>query len=322
MKRAVRDYNLPGNPVKAIDKPSQRREREPVLVTVAQVEAMRVWCLGRDDLRSATLISLLAYAGPRPESEALPLPWAAVRRRTILFRATKRGVPYERATRLFEPLAQDLELWRAEHGSSPDSAPVIPNGRGRFWTEHDWDNWRSRTFRSAAKAAGLPAGKGDGPALIRPRDLRSSFATLLIYEGQPPQYVADQLGNSPGTWLRDYARVWEDFDPSQRVSAETQIERIRARSDRAATEPSSTPDQRARRPRRRQRVSQVFHGASAETAGDDESPGNTGSPEALCRTRTDDPFLTIVSRGRNGRTLAVTVDVNVPANGQVVGFGP
>ena len=29
MKRAVRDYNLPGNPVKQIDKPSQRREREP-----------------------------------------------------------------------------------------------------------------------------------------------------------------------------------------------------------------------------------------------------------------------------------------------------
>ena len=86
-------------------------------------------------------------------------------------------------------------------GDPPRRAPVVPNGRGRFWTEHDWDNWRSRTFRSAAKAAGLPAGKDDGPARVRPRDLRSSFATLLIYEGQPPQYVADQLGNSPGTLL-------------------------------------------------------------------------------------------------------------------------
>src|SRR3954464_7685156 len=100
MKRAVRDYNLPGNPVKQVDKPSQRREREPVLVTVEQVEAMRGWCLNRGDRRSATLISLLAYAGPRPESEALPLRWKAIRHRTILFRATKRGVAYERATRL------------------------------------------------------------------------------------------------------------------------------------------------------------------------------------------------------------------------------
>ena len=37
MKRAVRDYNLSGNPVKQVDKPSQRREREPILITVEQV---------------------------------------------------------------------------------------------------------------------------------------------------------------------------------------------------------------------------------------------------------------------------------------------
>ena len=105
--------------------------------------------------------------------------------------------------------------------------PVITNSRGNAWTEYDWDNWRSRTFRASAKAAGLRAGTGDGARRVRPRDLRSSFATLLIYEGQPPQYVADQLGNSPATLLRDYARVWEDFDPSQRVSAELQITRAR-----------------------------------------------------------------------------------------------
>src|SRR3954449_6746412 len=133
MKRAVRDYNLPGNPVKQIDKPSQRRERDPVLVTVEQVEAMRLWCLGRKDLRSATLISLLAYAGPRPESEALPLRWSAVRRRTILFRASKRGAPYERATRLLAPLAGDLRTWRATCGQPPDAAPVIPNAHGDQW---------------------------------------------------------------------------------------------------------------------------------------------------------------------------------------------
>ena len=42
MKRALSDYNPSGNPVKQIDKPSQRREREPVLITVGQVEAMRL----------------------------------------------------------------------------------------------------------------------------------------------------------------------------------------------------------------------------------------------------------------------------------------
>jgi integrase len=104
---------------------------------------------------------------------------------------------------------------------------VIPTHDGRHWGEHDWDNWRGRAFRAAAAAAGLPAAKEDGPRRVRPRDLRSSFATLLIYEGQPPQYVAEQLGHSAATLLRDYARVWQEFDPARRISAEEQIRRAR-----------------------------------------------------------------------------------------------
>jgi hypothetical protein len=99
---------------------------------------------------------------------------------------------------------------------------VIPSSRGKPWADHDWDNWRARTFRAAAKSAGLRVEKSDGARRVRQRDLRLSFATLLIYEGQPPQYVAEQLGHCAATLLRDYGRVWEDFDPSQRVSAEEQ----------------------------------------------------------------------------------------------------
>lgn len=234
MKRAVRDFNLPSNPVKQIDKPSQRREREPLLVSVEQVETMRLYFRAHDDLRSATLLSLLAYAGPRPESEALPLRRSEVRRHTILFRATKRGVAGERATRLLAPLRDDLAEWRKASGNPASGAPVIPNRRGKPWSDYDWDNWRERGFRPAARAAGLPAGDADGSKRVRPRDLRSSFATLLIYEGQPPQYVAEQLGHSAATLLRDYARVWQDFDPSQRMSAEEQITRVRTRLQRAS----------------------------------------------------------------------------------------
>jgi hypothetical protein len=111
---------------------------------------MRAWCLAREDLRSATLLSLLAYAGPRPESEALPLRWEAIRKRTILFRATKRGVAHERATRLLAPLAADLDKWRKASGSPPDSGVVIPNRTKEPWADYDWDNWRERTFRPAA----------------------------------------------------------------------------------------------------------------------------------------------------------------------------
>jgi integrase len=153
-----------------------------------------------------------------------------VRTRTILFRATKRGVVYERATRLLRPLASDLKAWRKASGNPSDDALVIPSRGGRQWADYDWDNWRDRTFRAAAEAAGLPATDSHGIKRARPRDLRSSLATLLIYEGQPPQYVASQLGNSPATLLRDYARVWEDFDPAQRISAEDHIARARRRA--------------------------------------------------------------------------------------------
>lgn len=102
-----------------------------------------MWCLRRDDLRSATLLSLLAYAGPRPESEALPVRWSAVRTRTIPFRATKRGAVYERPTRLLRPLASDLKAWRKASGNPAENELVIANRAGEPWADYDWDNWRS-----------------------------------------------------------------------------------------------------------------------------------------------------------------------------------
>lgn len=128
-----------------------------------------------------------------------------------------------------QPLASDLKAWRKASGNPGEHDLVIGNRAGEPWADYDWDNWRERTFRPAAAAAGLPAAADDGANRVRPRDLRSSFATLLIYEGQPPQYVASELGNSPATLLRDYARLWEDFDPSQRISAEEHVTRARRR---------------------------------------------------------------------------------------------
>ena len=45
-------------------------------------------------------MSLLAYSGPRPESEALPLEWWQIGERTITYRATKGGRVKPRRTRL------------------------------------------------------------------------------------------------------------------------------------------------------------------------------------------------------------------------------
>lgn len=58
----------------------------------------------------------------------------------------------------------------------------------------------------------------------------TTVSTLAVLQGVMKRAVrASQLGNSPATLLRDYARLWEDFDPGQRVGAEDHIARARRR---------------------------------------------------------------------------------------------
>jgi integrase len=247
LKRALIDGEIRANPVAQVSKPSQRRTREPRKIEPVYVERMRLWLLERGQRGEATLVSLLAYAGPRPESEAITLTWPQVRRRTLLIRASKKKGA-ERTVRLLEPLAEDLAGWRrhvaAQLGAVPAAGLVFPfsdghaAARGHAWSGDDWDNWRTDVFRPAAVAAGLPAdaqrritrrGKTRLVATtsVRPRDLRGSFATLLIYDGQTVTEVAEQLGHSAQQCLRDYAGVFDEYTSEDRVSADDAIRRAR-----------------------------------------------------------------------------------------------
>lgn len=217
LRHAEVDGAIRTNPVRVIRKPSQRRERQPVLISPAQVEYIRHRLLARHDLRSATLVSVLAYAGLRPESEAITLTWRQVRARSILVRDTKRGK--ERSVRLLDALAADLAAWRR---TQPRTRLVFPTSSGSAWEPHTWKNWQRRTFRPLAHAAGLPDG-------VRARDLRGSFATLLIFEGRNIAEVARQLGHGPEIALRDYITVIDEYDPANPVPADDQINTARGR---------------------------------------------------------------------------------------------
>jgi site-specific recombinase XerD len=220
LKRAERDREIDRNPIPLVAKPRQQPRRAPRPIAPYVVERIRALMLkppvrrdkrgrripARDPVLRAMdgiLVSLLAYSGPRPESEALPLTFEQIGRRTITFRATKSGVVVERETRLLEPLARDLRRWRLRCPPTSDGL-VFPSSSGTRWTGVDWDNWRERIFQPAAAAVGLPPD-------TRPRDLRGSFASLLIYEGVDVVELAPELGHSPTTCLRYYARVFEEF---------------------------------------------------------------------------------------------------------------
>jgi integrase len=207
--RAVIDGLVERNPVAVVRKPSQRRKRQPDLVTPETVERIRAALEERD----ATLVSLLAYAGLRPESEAVTLTWGQVGKRSLRIHASKTG--RERHVRLLAPLAEDLAAWRTACGSPSEGTLLFPRGKGA-WDQNAWKNWLRRVYRPAAIRAGLDQ-------TTRPRDLRGSFASLLIWEGQTVVEVAQQLGHSAEMCLRNYAGVFAEFSIDDRVSAEQAI---------------------------------------------------------------------------------------------------
>jgi len=77
--------------------------------------------------------------------------------------------------RLLAPLAQDLAECRLGATRSGDNALVFPGHDGRPWSVTAYKNWRHRTFDPAAAAAGVVG--------ARPYDLRHSFVSLPIAEG-------------------------------------------------------------------------------------------------------------------------------------------
>jgi len=123
LKRAVIDGELRANPVAAVSKPRQRRARDPRAIEPVYVERMRLWLAERGRVGDAALISLLAYAGPRPESEGVTLTWQQLRRRTLVIRASKRHGK-ERTVRLLAGRGPG-RLAAARHRRAPPSRRLV-----------------------------------------------------------------------------------------------------------------------------------------------------------------------------------------------------
>src|ERR687892_579720 len=104
----------------------------------------------------------------------------------------------------------------------PIAPAQVEQLRQHLLAEGQWNRWTQGTFRAAKLAVGLPR--------ARAYDLRHSFVSLLIREGQSILEVARQAGHSPQTCLRDYGHLFDEFDPSKREPAEAMIAAARASS--------------------------------------------------------------------------------------------
>jgi integrase len=234
LKRAVVRGLLPSNPVQVVDKPRQPMTRRPEPLSPDLVEQIRTCMLtawsspgrgaGRatDQLawwrrRNATLVSMLAYAGLRPE-EATGVRWRDLEDRALHVYAGK--TERARVVRLLTPLSQDLAEWRLASGRPSPEALVFPTYDADDWTRQDWANWRRRVYQPAARAAGV---EGD----MRVYRLRGSFVSLLLWEGRSLTYVAEQAGHSIATLARHYAGVLDTLEDLPRLPAAEAIRQAR-----------------------------------------------------------------------------------------------
>jgi len=166
------------------------------------------------------------------------LQWDDVGERTIRYRDQKRrGQQHRfRFTPLLARLAEDLREWFLASGRPGGRTPVFPAHDGGFWEQDDWRNWRRRVWHGEPERArrdrrrAVPPRPGCAPAGTRPRDLRSSFVTLRVYEGVPLTQIAREVGTSVRMIEQHDAGVVEDWD-GERVPAEVQIRTARQLMD-------------------------------------------------------------------------------------------
>lgn len=186
---------------------AERRFLEP-----AQVEALLVAAgeLDAEDRSGRSyrrpLVATLTFAGLRI-GELLALTWRDVNLATgcIHVRAakTQAGV---RTVDLQPELRDELSAWAARRRSP--SGLVFPTSTGQ---PDNRNNVRRRVLLRAVERANSRIADDNGeplPAELSPHDLRRTFASWLIAEGEDPAYVMQQLGHTdPKMTLGLYARA-------------------------------------------------------------------------------------------------------------------
>jgi integrase len=222
---AVQTGRIPHNPAAVLAErgqlPSQARVKQIRPLWPVETEAVRKALLasnGQNNLRDATLVSVLAYAGLRP-SESLGLAWKHIGKDSITVEravkdgqlgATKTGetriVPH-----LIRPLMADLAEWKLAAPNTGPNALVFPNGDGTPWTEATYKSWKKRVFRPHAP---------EGADLY---SFRHGYACLLRREGEDTTEIAERMGNSAAVNEQHYRSIFRSFRNEPPLPLETVV---------------------------------------------------------------------------------------------------
>lgn len=234
------------NPVLELERPEYKK-REHRWLAAADVELLRGWYVEREDLRSATLVSVLGFIGIRPQ-DALALEWkhldddrlSVIQKNSegVIVPGSKTGEHWKRRVYVPGPVLDDLAEWRA---AGSGRGLIFPRADGQPWLKHDWDNWRSKYTRPGGKRHGtgsrplarcfkLAAENVGLGATLKPYDLRHTAATLYAAAGWTAVEIGHQLGHSAEVSQRTYQHLL-DTKPGERRSVEDYITEARSGSD-------------------------------------------------------------------------------------------
>jgi integrase len=212
---AVRHKYLDHNPLKEAERPRGQAQlndedcgQDIKILTAAQITA---FLAPVKDPKYRTLFMLAVFSGAR-QGELLGLRWGDVDwescqlfiQRTFnngrLF--TPKTQTSKRKIDLGPTIMKELKKWRLASPKN-DLDLVFPNEAGNHINNK---NMLRRNFRPALKAAGCPA--------VRFHDLRHTYASLLIAQGENIKYIQNQLGHaSPTITLNVYAHLMKDRNP-------------------------------------------------------------------------------------------------------------
>jgi len=215
----VFDYARVPNPVKALDRDERPKPepREQRILSKAEIQKLFSAC--SDTYRP--VIQTAIFTGMR-QMELLGLTWADVDFETQTIRvreqlsrsggrkALKTKGKGRRDVDVPPFLVQMLREHKAASPFSQDTDYVFTTGSGKPF---GWSNVDRQGLHKASERAKLRA--------PRPRfhDLRHTFVSILIGQGQPVSYVADQVGDSVETTLRTYAHLFDKAAHSEKSRA-------------------------------------------------------------------------------------------------------
>jgi integrase len=208
MAYAVRHRYTDHNPVRDAERPrGQGREPGADQIRVLNPDEINRLLEHAGEQKYQVLFRMAVFTGAR-QGELLGLKWQDIRwreKQVHIQRTFNNGHFFDTKTRtsnrkidLGPALLSELRKWRLASGKN-DLGLIFANDAGQPIDRHNLVN---RHFLPALKAAELPR--------VRFHDLRHTYASLLIKQGENIKYIQNQLGHSnPTVTLNVYAHLMD-----------------------------------------------------------------------------------------------------------------